>query len=262
MVSGDDGVLRVSDLGSGECGEVVVDVADPDSDLGAPQESQGRVFIPNYTTGKVVIVDLETREAKPTGELVAPGTEFELFERDGIVFYNDPGSERAGVVRVDGTFSEVEKYDPERPGAGLVPEAGRDQAPVPDLAAPGNGEGIDEGALGGPDQGGGPDEVADGPDAEEVDGPADEAPSELGGDGSTDPVPGTGPPGGEPPTGGPGPVTPPPGGGGGGPTQPSPGVRIDIVTSALSAEGERAVAVGGAATGSRRRDQRRLVGLR
>ncbi len=66
VVSGDDGVLRVSDLGSGECGEVVVDVADPDSDLGAPEESQGKVFIPNYTTGTVVIVDLETRErARP-----------------------------------------------------------------------------------------------------------------------------------------------------------------------------------------------------
>ena len=90
---------------------VVVDVADPDSDLGPPQESQGKVFIPNYTTGKVVIVDLETREAKPTGALVPEGTEFELFEQDGIVFYNDPGSERAGVVRLDGTFAAVQKYD-------------------------------------------------------------------------------------------------------------------------------------------------------
>ncbi|HEY7073018.1 MAG TPA: hypothetical protein VH479_23025 [Acidimicrobiales bacterium] len=228
VVSGDDGVLRVSDLGSGECGEIVIDVADPDSDLGAPQESQGKVFIPNFTTGKVVIVDLETRERTDTGELVAPGTEFELFERDGIVFYNDPGSERAGVVRVDGTFSEVDKYDPDRPGAGVVPEAGRDQAPVPDLDAPGQGAGVDEGALGGPDPGGGPDEVADGPDTEAGDGPAEEAPTELGGDQSAAPVPDSGPAGGQPEPGTPDPGTPDPGTPGPGPTTPAEQIDIRV----------------------------------
>lgn len=219
VVSGDDGVLRVSDLGSGECGAVVVDVADPGSDLGAPQESQGKVFVPDYTTGTVVIVDLESREVSRTGPLVVGGSQFELFERDGIVFYNDPGSERAGVVRVDGTFAEVEKYDAERPGAGVVPEAGRDQAPVPDQAAPGRGEGIDEGASGGEDQGGGPDQLdrpedqPGGPDAGEDGSPS----SQLGGDPSSEPVADPGLPGGPaeprtPPPGGTG--SPPPGGGG------------------------------------------------
>ena len=246
VVSGDDGVLRVSDLGSGECGEVVVDVADPDSDLGAPQESQGRVFIPNYTTGKVVIVDLETREAKPTGELVAPGSEFELFERDGIVFYNDPGSERAGVVRVDGTFSQVQKYDPERPGAGVVPEAGRDQAPVPDLAAPGSGEGIDDGALGGQDPGGqdeldqpdqpGPEDLADGPDADEDGSP----PSELGGDPSSAPVLDSGPPGGQqgPTPGNPDPGNPDPGNPGPGNPVPETGIDFTVDQGAADVDEE------------------------
>ena len=243
VVSGDDGVLRVSDLGSGECGEVVIDVADPDSDLGAPQESQGKVFIPNYTTGKVVIVDLETRERTDTGELVVPGTQFELFERDGIVFYNDPGSERAGVVRVDGTFSDVDKYDPDRPGAGLVPEAGRDQAPVPDLAAPGQGEGIDEGALGGPDQGGGPDEVADGPETEEGDGPAGETPSELGGDQSSALVPGSGPAGGQSEPGNPNPGNPDPGN-----PNPQPQVGFDFRVSQQGADIDEEVTFTASAT--------------
>src|SRR4029453_1519851 len=133
--------------------------------------------------------------------LVVPGTEFELFERDGIVFYNDPGSERAGVVRVDGTFSEVDKYDPDRPGAGLGPEAGRGQAPAPDLAAPGQGEGTDDGALGGPDQGGDPDSGPSG--GQQGPTPRPPAPGitapgipDLGNTdpGTTDPGTGTGPP--------------------------------------------------------------------
>ena len=113
VVSGDDGVLRVSDLGGG-CGDVAIDIAAPGTDLGAPQESRGKVFVPDYTAGTVLIVDLESRNVQVTAELVVPGAAFELFDRDGIVFYNDPGSERAGVVRVDGSVAAVQKYDPER----------------------------------------------------------------------------------------------------------------------------------------------------
>jgi PKD domain len=228
VVSGDDGVLRVSDLGSGECGAVVVDVADPGSDLGAPQESQGKVFVPDYTAGTVVIVDLESREVTRTGQLVVGGSQFELFERDGIVFYNDPGSERAGVVRVDGTFAEVEKYDAERPGAGVVPEAGRDQAPVPDQAAPGSGEGIEDGALGAPDQGGGPDAHGGG-------GRGDESPpSDLGGDPTSEPVPGSGPQDGTPQPGDTGTDEPDPGNPGSG--NPVPATGIDFTVDQASAD--------------------------
>ncbi len=169
VVSGDDGVLRVSDLASGDCGAVVVDIAVPGSDLGTPQEARGRVFIPDYTRGTVVIVDLESREVTRTGELVAPGTEFELFDKDGIVFYNDPGSERAGVVRIDGTFDSVRKFDPDRPGSGVVPEDGRDQP-----------AGTGEGGLGGSDPGGG-DEQAEAPDPPGGDDQQDQ-PGEDGGD--------------------------------------------------------------------------------
>ena len=247
VVSGDDGVLRVSDLGSGECGELVVDVADPDSDLGAPQESQGKVFIPNYTTGTVVIVDLESREVTRTGQLVLGGSQFELFDRDGIVFYNDPGSERAGVVRVDGTFAEVQKYDPARPGAGVVPEAGRDQAPVPDEAAAGSGEGIDEGATGGPDEGGGPDQLDQpgpedqpgGPDAGENDGPDGETPpGDLGGDPSSEPVPDSGPPGGTPQPGDPDPGDPGPGDPGTGNPVPESGIDFTVDQAAADVDEE------------------------
>ncbi len=118
VVSGDDGVLRVSDLGSGDCGDVVLTIAAPRSRLGVPQEARDRVFVPDYTTGTVVVVDLDSGEHTVTAELVTPGVEFELVARDGIVFYNDPGSERAGVIGVDGSVAEVDKYDPHHPGEG------------------------------------------------------------------------------------------------------------------------------------------------
>ncbi|HKE76812.1 MAG TPA: PKD domain-containing protein, partial [Acidimicrobiales bacterium] len=140
LVSGDDGMLRVSSLGSGRCGDVALAVAAPRSRLGAPQEAQGRVFVPDYTRGTVAVVDLDARRVVHTRPLVAPGTRFELFPEDGIVFYNDPGSERAGVVAVDGTFSAVEKYDPDRPGEGLDRHGGPG-AGVPDTGSTGGEDG-------------------------------------------------------------------------------------------------------------------------
>jgi PKD repeat protein len=232
VVSGDDGVLRVSDLASGQCGGVVIDIADPGSDLGAPQEAQGRVFIPDYTRGTVVIVDLESREVTRTGELVAAGTEFELFDKDGIVFYNDPGSERAGVVRVDGTFVSVQKYDADRPRNGVVPEDGRDQP-----------AGTGEGGVGGSDPGGGdeqaraPDQPGDDPDPPGEDdpaGPAGEDEQDLP-DAAETPDPGVTKPEGGGPSAPPDPGSVPPAPGG--PTgNPLPGTQLVIVASALAAE--------------------------
>jgi hypothetical protein len=44
---------------------------------------------------------------------------FQLLARDGVVFYNDPASEKAGVIRLDGTVTPAAKYDPGDPHKGL-----------------------------------------------------------------------------------------------------------------------------------------------
>ncbi|NLT54256.1 MAG: PKD domain-containing protein, partial [Actinomycetales bacterium] len=49
---------------------------------------------------------------------------FELFPRDGAVFYNDPASQRAGVILVDGSVKPVLKYDPADPARGIQPQTG------------------------------------------------------------------------------------------------------------------------------------------
>ena len=138
-VSGDQGVLRASDLGSGSCTDVAVPVFAGGDELGAPVESQGRVFVPNFTAGTVAVVDVDSGRVAVTPEPVAEGA-FELFAEDGIVFYNDPDSEKAGVIHLDGSFTAVAKYNPADPSEGvdnLPPADEPDDVAAPDPAAPG-----------------------------------------------------------------------------------------------------------------------------
>jgi len=134
-VSGDQGVLRVSDLATGRCASVAVTVAGAGAELGPPVEARGRVFVPDYTTGKVVVVDVDRDRVVVTDEPVAEGP-FELFVEDGFVFYNDPDSERAGVIHVDGSADRVLKYDPTNPGAGLDNDLAAAPVPPPEQPEP------------------------------------------------------------------------------------------------------------------------------
>ena len=134
VVSGDQGMLRVSDLRSGDCADIAIPVADAGDELGDPLESAGRVFVPNYTTGSVAVVDVATENVLKTQELGASGG-FDLFAEDGIVFYNDPETEKAGVIHLDGTFTAVAKYNPDDPGEGVEPLNGRDTTPKEDVTA-------------------------------------------------------------------------------------------------------------------------------
>src|SRR5262249_2510047 len=51
--------------------------------------------------------------------------------REGFVFYNDPTSEQAGVIALDGTVHRVDKYKPIHPGPGneKVPTGNNNPAP-------------------------------------------------------------------------------------------------------------------------------------
>lgn len=116
---GERGALLISDLESGACSRMVR-LGDPGMRLGSPVETDGRVFVPEYRSGRVYVVDLRTNRILAVPHVVPGGLDsFELLLRDGVVFYNDPTSHHAGVVRLDGTFTRVPKYDPANPGKGL-----------------------------------------------------------------------------------------------------------------------------------------------
>jgi len=105
------GALTVCDLTSTSC-QNAIPLSDAGTDLGSPIETGDRVFIPDYTHGRVWIVDLKERRVVAQPTVLSPPVRFQLLTHDGIVFFNDPNSEHAGVIRHDGTVIHVPKYDP------------------------------------------------------------------------------------------------------------------------------------------------------
>jgi hypothetical protein len=111
------GALNICDLGAGRCDKAVA--LNAGSDLGAAVEAGNRLFVPDHTTGQVWIVDLATSKVVAQPEVLKPAGKFQLLTRDGVVFYNDPDSNKAGVIQLDGTVREVAKYDTTDPNKGL-----------------------------------------------------------------------------------------------------------------------------------------------
>ena len=109
MVSG-GGLFVTCDLTAFACADAVPLPAEG-AELGAPVEAGRRAFVPDYTTGRVWVIDLDTRRVRVTRPVVDPAVRYELLARDGIVFFNDPDSPRAGVIRPDGDVVRITKYE-------------------------------------------------------------------------------------------------------------------------------------------------------
>ncbi|HLL68186.1 MAG TPA: PQQ-binding-like beta-propeller repeat protein [Micromonosporaceae bacterium] len=112
------GLLSICDLTATSCSRAVPLAAD-NSEPGPAVEASDRLFIPDYRTGKVWIIELRSAQVVAQVQVLAPQTRFQLLNRDGVVFFNDPGSPHAGVIHLDGGIRKVVKYDPTNPGEGL-----------------------------------------------------------------------------------------------------------------------------------------------
>jgi hypothetical protein len=104
------GVLNICDLGGTSC-DTAVPVGASGDDLGAAVESGGRVFVPDYTSGQVWVVDAGSARVVARAPVLPSNTRFQLLSRDRVVFFNDPGSARAGVIDLDGGVRGVAKYE-------------------------------------------------------------------------------------------------------------------------------------------------------
>jgi hypothetical protein len=122
------GVLAICDLGATSCA-TALPLGSGTGDLGPPVETGGRLFVPDYTTGQVWVVDLEKSWVLARPKVLDAHTHFQLLTRDGVVFFNDPNSERAGVIRLDGGIKAVRKYDPKDPNKGLTGQPGDEPTP-------------------------------------------------------------------------------------------------------------------------------------
>jgi hypothetical protein len=78
--------------------------------LGQPVQLAGRVFIPDDTSGSVIIINLGSGTARVSRQIFGQPTQFDLLAKDGIVFYNDPWSSAAGVISPAGLVSMGSKY--------------------------------------------------------------------------------------------------------------------------------------------------------
>ncbi|SMD27517.1 PKD repeat-containing protein [Kibdelosporangium aridum] len=85
------------------------------ADLGAAVEVGDHVVVPDYSTGRVWIVNLHTMRVVVERKLFDRPVRFELLTRDGLVFYNDPDSDQAGVLDLDGHVRAVSKHVPTKP---------------------------------------------------------------------------------------------------------------------------------------------------
>jgi hypothetical protein len=113
------GALAVCELVSEDC-PTVVPFAEPGADLGSPVESGGMVFVPDYSTGQVWVIDLGRAVVVARPKVLDAKVRFQLLSHDSVVFFNDPDSEKAGVIRLDGGVRHVAKYDPRDPNGGPV----------------------------------------------------------------------------------------------------------------------------------------------
>jgi len=125
------GLLAICELTASAC-DNAVPLDATDGELGAAVEAGDRLFIPDYKTGQVWIIDLTRHTVLAKPKVLTPPAPFQLLTRDGVVFYNDPTSERAGVIQLDGRFVPVAKYDPRDPSKGLTTPV----TPNPPTAAP------------------------------------------------------------------------------------------------------------------------------
>ena len=116
VVVGARRLLAVCSFEAGSCAAPVRLGAGP-GDLGAAVEARGRVLVPDFSLGRVWIADPARMSVVAKPDVFGRPLRFELLVRDGVVFYNDPDSEQAGVIELDGRIRRASKYDTAKVGS-------------------------------------------------------------------------------------------------------------------------------------------------
>ncbi|PWI45532.1 hypothetical protein [Streptomyces sp. ICBB 8177] len=114
----DDAVVPVLDTGDGTMvlvqtgtgGQTDVKVPTGGDRLGAPQVLGSKVYIPDDSTGRLVVYDTATASFDPTYTVTGtPGT-LNVFVRDGLLWANDENNATAAVINADGQAHRIGKY--------------------------------------------------------------------------------------------------------------------------------------------------------
>lgn len=98
--------------------------------LGAPVQAGVRVFIPDYTTGRVLIYNTVQGQVEADIPVLGQPGLFTAEVIDGIAYFNDPNGNQAVVVTPDGQVHNVTKNGPRVPHVRSVAPPQPTPAPV------------------------------------------------------------------------------------------------------------------------------------
>ena len=106
--------------------------------LGTPRVSGQRVYLPDYTDGSVIVIDIERAAVVKTVTVTGRPGPFEVLVDGSTVYVNDPRSEHAWTIAADGTAVPADKYDPDSPRGGAV-QGAVPPPPTPPSTVPDDG---------------------------------------------------------------------------------------------------------------------------
>ncbi|RJL34111.1 fibronectin type III domain-containing protein [Bailinhaonella thermotolerans] len=108
------GKLVMVDTATGASMHANVDVTG--RKVGAPQALGRRVYIPDQSSGRLLVYDTAARKMVEELPVSGRGGTMDVFVKDGLLWANDPKGEKAVVVDSEGRSRGVEKDDEDAPG--------------------------------------------------------------------------------------------------------------------------------------------------
>jgi hypothetical protein len=115
------------------------DLAVDGHSLGAPRVSGGKVYIPDFTTGSLIVIDIANAAVARTVEVTGKPGAFDVLVDKATVYVNDPHSEQSWAINAAGDLTPATKYDPTSPngnGATAVNVPPAPALPAPPTSAP------------------------------------------------------------------------------------------------------------------------------
>ncbi|MCO5996721.1 fibronectin type III domain-containing protein [Actinoallomurus rhizosphaericola] len=111
--------LIVINAGSGSVSSVALQL--PQHKLMTPQVLGQRVYIPDQSSGSLLVYDSATNRMAPQVPVTGRPGPLEAFVKDGLLWVNNPDSPKAVVVDGSGAHKPVQKYTGKVPGGAENP---------------------------------------------------------------------------------------------------------------------------------------------
>jgi hypothetical protein len=126
------GSLVVLNSGTGSLSSVALKLP-PKHRLAAPQALGQKVYIPDQSTGSLLVYDSATNRMGQQVPVTGRPGQLDAFVKDGLLWVNGPESAKAVVVDGAGGHKPIQKYSPDVPGS--------QNNPIPKAGPPGGGRG-------------------------------------------------------------------------------------------------------------------------